>query len=416
MIDKFGRNYKLPSLGHTAPYSFFIGTDTVKPALQHTPVKFLFDKTPSVKMFATATDNIGIDTVYIEYRKNVGTFKYSGLKNDSLDYYSGFMDVKSLSLVKGDTVHYRIVAIDNSSKANKKFSPSSGYYAIKIENTFAVAAQYSTDFTSAAADFIFDGFEITQPNQFNTLALHTRHPYESPDKDNESLEFSAVLRYPVKVDETGLAISFQEIVLVEPGDPGSVYGSSDFFDYVIVEATRDFGITWFPLADGYDSRISSSFLNAYNSAINGNNSTYVGTQSLYLNHTIDIRTFDKFSKNDTLIIRFRLYSDPYAHGWGWAVDDLSIKSVASAIPDIADPGFRIYPNPGNGVIRIDGEESSAMNVNYNVISISGRVVKNGILRVNEESIIDISGEPPGLYIISFKSGNRIRSVKYSKLR
>ena len=414
--DKFGRNYKLPSRGHTEPYSFFIGTDTVKPTLQHTPVKFLFDKTPSVKMFATAEDNIGIDTVYIEYRKNTGPLKYSGLKNDSLEYYSGFMELKSLSLAKGDSVSYRIVAIDNSSSANKKYSPSSGYYAIKIENTYAVVAAYSTDFTSASSDFIFDRFEIAKPNQFSNLALHTSHPYESPDKDNENLEFTAVLRYPVKVDETGIAISFQEIVLVEPGEPGSVYGSPDFFDYVIVEATRDFGITWFPLADGYDSRISSTFLNAYNSAINGNNSTFVGTEDLYLNHTIDIRTFDKFSKNDTLMIRFRLFSDPYAHGWGWAVDDLSIKSVASAIPDISDPGFKIYPNPGNGIIKIDGKETSTMNVSYNVISISGRVVKNGILHVSEESIIDISGEPPGLYLILLKSGNRIRTVKYSKLR
>lgn len=414
--DKFGRNYKLPSVGQIEPFSFFIGTDTVMPALQHTPVKYLFDVTPSVKMFASATDNIGIDTVYIEYRKKSGTLRYSGLKNDSLDFYSGFLDLKSLSPVKGDTVQYRLVAIDNSSKANKIFSPSSGYYAIKIENTFPVVAAYSTDFTSAAAEFIFDGFEIAKPNQFNSFALHTRHPYESPDKDNESLEYTSVLRYPVKVDETGIVISFQEIVLVEPGETGSAYGSSDFYDYVIVEATRDFGITWFPLADGYDSRISSSFLNAYNSSMNGNNSTYVGTQNLYTNHTIDIRTFDKFNKNDTLIVRFRLYSDPYAHGWGWTIDDLSIKSVASGIPDIGDPAFRIYPNPGNGMIRIAGEESSGADVSYNVISISGRIVKNGVLQGSEESIIDISTEPPGLYIISFKSGNRIRSVKYSKLR
>lgn len=415
--DKFGRNYKLPSTGPIAPYSFFIGADTVKPALQHIPVKYIFDKTTSVKLSATASDNIGIDTVYVEYRKNLGQLRYEGLKNDSAGYYSGFLNLKSLSLAKGDSVQYRVVAVDNSSKANKKYNPSSGYHKITVESTFAVVASYSTDFAGAASDFIFDGFSIEKPAQFSTVALHTKHPYESPEKDNENLEYSAVLRYPIKADESGIIISYLEIVLVEPGEPGSVFGSTDFYDYVIIEASKDFGINWFPMTDGYDSRISSSFLNAYNGGISGNNSTYTGTQEMYINHTIDIRTFTKFGKNDTLILRFRLFSDPYAHGWGWAIDDLSILSVkAAAIPDIEDPGFKIFPNPGNGIIRIDGNESSGVDINFRVISLSGSTVKTGILQASGEGIIDVSEEPPGLYIIVFKSGNRIRTVKYSKLK
>jgi hypothetical protein len=414
--DKFNRNYKLPSAGSAAPYIFFIGTDTTKPLVQHSPVKNIFDKTPEVKLSANASDNIGIDTVYIEYRKNSGTIMYKGMVNDSLDYYSGIINLKTLSLVKGDTLKYRIMAVDNSSKANKIISPSTGYHTVDVENTFAVVAAYSTDFTSASADFILDGFSLSKPSQFNSNGLNSAHPYPSPEKDNESLEFTAVLRYPVKVDETGIVLSYQEIVLVEPGETGSVYGSSDFYDYVIVEATKDFGANWFPLENGYDSRISTLFLNAYNSAMNAGNSTYVPVQGDFQKHTIEIRTFDKFSKNDTLIIRFRLYSDPYAHGWGWSVDDLSIKSVAAGIPDIGDKEFRLYPNPGSGMIRIAGDESSTSVISFDVINISGFTVKKGTLHPAGESVIDITGQPPGIYIIIFKSGNRNRSVKYLKLR
>jgi hypothetical protein len=150
--------------------------------------------------------------------------------------------------------------------------------------------------------------------------------------------------------------------------------------------------------------------------MNAGNSTYVPAQSDFQKHTIEIRTSDKFSKNDTLIIRFRLYSDPYAHGWGWSIDDLSIKSVAAGIPDIGNKDFSLYPNPGNGLIRISGEESSPSVISFDIINISGIIIKKGTLQPAGESVIDITGEPPGIYIILFKSGTRTRTVKYLKLR
>ena len=41
-------------------------------------------------------------------------------------------------------------------------------------------------------------------------------------------------------------LSFDEIALVEPGDPGSVFGDPAFWDYVVVEGSRD-GVTWLPV-------------------------------------------------------------------------------------------------------------------------------------------------------------------------
>ena len=72
-----------------------------------------------------------------------------------------------------------------------------------------------------------------------------------------------------------MLINFNEIVLVEPGETGSVFGSADFYDYVIVEGSKNFGKTWFSLADGYDCRLVSSWETAYNSSIVGQNSTYI---------------------------------------------------------------------------------------------------------------------------------------------
>ena len=68
-----------------------------------------------------------------------------------------------------------------------------------------------------------------------------------------------MLRHPLKLNESGLLIKFNEVVLVEPGETGSVFGASDFYDYVIAEGSNDFGKTWFSLTEGYDSRYNSDW-------------------------------------------------------------------------------------------------------------------------------------------------------------
>jgi hypothetical protein len=35
---------------------------------------------------------------------------------------------------------------------------------------------------------------------------------------------------------------------------------------------------------------------------------------------------ENIASGDILLIRFRLYSDPAAVGWGWAIDNLSVTS------------------------------------------------------------------------------------------
>jgi Secretion system C-terminal sorting domain len=416
VTDYFGRVYSLPSMGGSAPYSFFIGTDTVKPTINHVPPDYIIDRLPALGLKATADDNLGIDTVYIEYRKNDGAFSYLGLHHDSLDIYSNYLEIKSMDLTSDDSLQYRIVATDSSSSHNRNYSPSTGYYTLKPEKTFNVAESYTTDFSGSAGDFINRGFSVTTPSGFSDPALHSKHPYESPDKDGDSIVYTSVLRYPLKVDSSRINVSYMEIVLVEPGEPGSVYGSPDFYDYVIVEGSKNFGETWFPMADGYDSRISLSFLGDYNSSIVGMNSTYVGTPGMFAKHTISVNALNRFSKGDTLLIRFRLYSDPYAHGWGWAVDDLSIKSVADFVPKTGVTDMKIYPNPGSGLIKIQSSDATLQEPDYRVLSLSGTVVQNGKITAGDYSLIDISSQPPGIYIIIIKSGNAVNTFRYTKIK
>ncbi len=39
-----------------------------------------------------------------------------------------------------------------------------------------------------------------------------------------------------------------------------------------------------------------------------------------------------------MLMRFRLYSDPFANGWGWVIEDLKINPLVDAVEEISfDP-------------------------------------------------------------------------------
>ena len=319
--DDFRRMYRSPSYIKEFRHSVYIGTDTVKPLITHSPADYYFEVVDSVKFDAGATDNLGIDTVYIEYKINEGPLKTLGLKPEGEDKYINSLNIKKFSITSADSIGYRIIAVDKAGNANRRSLPTEGYYYITFERINAVALSYHTDFKSGADDFFNKGFEITTPKGFTRPGLHTRHPYESPEETGDSIGYTAMLRTPVKFDAGGMIISYNELALIEPGESGSLFGSPEFYDYVIVEGSINYGKTWFPVSEGYDSRYQKSWETAYNSSIVENNSTYQGDESMLVKHTIFIKQSSHLQAGDTMVIRFRLFSDPYANGWGWGIED-----------------------------------------------------------------------------------------------
>jgi hypothetical protein len=413
-VDDFLRVFRVPSLAEKKPYSFYIGTDTVKPVISHTPVKYYFEKIDSIPFKASVTDNLGLDTVYIEYRVNDGAAKFYGLKSIGSEEFTATLPVIPEMLKGGDSLVYRIYAYDKASTRNMRIAPSSGFYSIKIETLLPVVSSYSTDFTGAMSEFFNSGFEIAEPDGFSSYGLHSEHPYKSPDEDYKSLEFSSVLRHPVIFNASGMIVSFKELVLVEPGEEGSVFGFSDFYDYVILEASKDFGKTWFSLADGYDSRIIPSWATAYNSSIDGNNSTFKGTESMIREHVLYPRISDKIATGDSLLIRFRLFSDPYANGWGWVIDDLKINPLVDKIEEIPLSDIKVFPNPGNGHLNIiPGNNGVPGPVRIYVYDYNGKCILNEESFNNEKITMDISGNPDGLYLIRISNGHSTATIKYN---
>jgi hypothetical protein len=412
------RQVHSPSIYKELPYSVYIGADTIKPVITHTPAAYYLETVDSLRFAATATDNSGIDSVYIEYKVNNGDSRIIGLKRGKGGLFKNNLNAAGLSLNAGDSIRYRIFAVDSANIPNTAILPSKGYFVTGVEAILSAVTSYATDFSNSENDFLNSGFSITTPAGFSSPSLNTKHPYDSPEISGDSIEFTAMLRHPVVFDESGMLFSYNEIVLVEPGEPGSVYTSPDFYDYVIVEASKDNAKTWFPLTAGYDSRYVAAWDTAYNSNIIGQNSVTAGAESMIVKHMFFVRPSVNLKAGEKVLVRFRLHSDPFANGWGWLIDDLHINPLIDGVEKISNEQVIIYPNPGRGIIKINSNAAalSGNPVRYIIYNGAGVPVKNDLYRGDSEILADISRAPPGFYFIVMYFNDGVKTIKYDLVK
>lgn len=235
----------------------------------------------------------------------------------------------------------------------------------------APLSAYTNSF-STSGDFVGDGFTIGAYAGFSGGALHFPHDY--PD----NAAYTAVLAVPIVVAQSNAYVSFDEVVLVEPGEPGSVYGDGDFWDYVILEGSKD-GVTWVPIADGYDCRRDAAWVAAWNSGT-------PGSSSLLRPHVFDLH--DAFAVRDTILLRWRFYADGAVNGWGWVVDNLSIQvgsptGAGDGLPARGATLAQNAPNPFNPSTVIRFTLPQAGPVSLRIYDVRGRQVRSLLEGVRE---------------------------------
>jgi hypothetical protein len=318
-------------------FTIGLGADLTAPTITHTPKTFIAETATNLKIDAVVSDNFGVQTVMLDYWINnvqqtsvqmnqTGTI--SLISGSLLATYSSAYTITvpfaNGAIKNGDVVSYRIRATDNSFSQNIGYSPTSTTkHTVSVVGLAATQNSYQNNFDNlSTADFFGDSqFSIIKPSGFTNGAIHSIHPY--PEAGSGSLNFVYQLRIPIKVKAQDATVKFDEIVLVEPGEPNSTFGNADFYDYVVVEGSKNGGLTWTPIDAGYDSRDYDLWLTRYNSSIVSNISQGVGDPGLFRTRTLNL--LNKFSAGDEVVIRFRLFSDPGAAGWGWAIDNLKIQ-------------------------------------------------------------------------------------------
>lgn len=388
---------------------FATGPDTEKPIITHTKELYLLKSETELIINAEISDNSGSLEAILEYSINDEeqddiTMTLLAPEEDSI--YTA--TINFFGLLNGDEIKYRIIATDNSSNHNQRISPAEGEHIVPIIGFEPAQISYQNTFSDPERnqEFFGTGFTISTPTGFDNPALHSEHPYLSGNGfANNEREIIYQLRIPITVQDGSM--SFYEIALVEPGNPGSVFGDDDFFDYVIVEGSDDEGETWQPLLDGYDARTYSVWLTQYNNAIDGDgNSTALAMPELYRKRTINLQgTFDTGTQ---IIIRFRMYIDQLASGWGWAIDNLAIQSIITETENMLGSKLRVYPNPITEMVHVEVSNPSRAVISIQLLNSKGQEIYKAIETALDESVshtIATGHLAAGMYLVKISNGS-----------
>ena len=256
---------------------------------------------------------------------------------------------------------------------------------LPVFQTNDIAASYGTDFIDAQSDFTGTDFEVVNQGLFLDEALHSPHPY-AIDRN-----YVTYLRTPVTVSETNSMLTYRDVALIEAGESGSEFGDSDFYDYVVVEASNN-GLDWIPLEDGYDMDLYGAWRAAVNRGEDGN-------PDLFEDHEINL--LDHFEVGDNILIRFRLFSDPGTVEYGWVLDDLYIQEERPLSVGPKSQLLEIYPNPASEFTTIKFNQQ--IDQTLEVFNLNGQRIEELKVESNQTFITwNVGHLPTGVYVIRYQ--------------
>ncbi len=414
--DSRDLTFSSPANAPRPTFHTYFYRDVFDPIIAHEPVTRVSDQDRELFLDASITDfYTGIREVRVDFRIN-GTDQQPGfLEKDTTDEFRPDLFSGSINLTRfiasGDLVEYRIIAIDSSLNENSLMIPEDGtYFEVEVSEIRDAIPFYVNDFEDNLTDFDGD-FSITQPTGFSDNAIHSTHPYPNAGLEN-TLNFVYNLSFPIVVRRTEALIEFDEIVLVEPASAGAQFGDLEFWDFVIVEGRKIEESEWIPLLNGYDSAADPAWLSTYNGGLNGQDSNASGNENLYRPRTIDIQNRGDFVEGDTILIRFRLFSDPFAFGWGWAIDNLKIQDTQVSIEEfIAEQDFMTYPNPiGDQALFVEANfKQPVEEINLVVTNIHGQeIIRQNYSSKRQRFVesLDMQPLPKGVYMLTLFLDNQ----------
>ena len=256
----------------------------------------------------------------------------------------------------------------------------------------SILDSYKDDLNSDKATFI-GNLAVRPLADFANGGLQSEHNYVV------SKTYTHLLKHPIRVSSSDSKMTYKDIALVEPGSSGSVFGQTEFNDFVSVEGSKN-GLDWITLGSGYDASFDTKWLDAFNSEA-------LPTQDMYVSHELDLR--DYFNAGDIILIRFKLYSNASVTSWGWILDDIVIQGNVLGFNKEMNPVV-LYPNPSKTSFKVQNHEDVA---SIKVFALDGRQVLK-IERFDGQAV-DVSSLMSGIYSVELTlNSSEKRRVKFIK--
>ena len=357
---------------------------------------------------------MAVKEVLVEYAINGGEIRTVVAAKDNEDGYATQIDLPAMN--PGEEIRYRFIARDVAQAENIATLPAEDYFVVNVTGLLPVRENYFNDFNADTDHFFGAGFSVITPVGFEDGAIHSEHPYGNGSGPNYESNYTWQLQIPIRISAVNPIMKFDEIVLVEPGEGGSVFGDDNFFDYVIVEGSIDGGVNWKPFLPGYDSRNDGVWLSRYNQHIVNDNSQAEADPGLYRTRTIDMLENGNFSEDDEVLIRFRLFADQFAYSWGWTIDNLSIQVPVTGISEHKLRSFDLYPVPATRTITAAVEDVQGV-IEISVLDMRGTIHQSILLEHaggRVEIPFDLHALADGMYFMRVQTASRTATRKFIK--
>jgi hypothetical protein len=147
------------------------------------------------------------------------------------------------------------------------------------------------------------------------------------------------------------------------------------------------------------------------------NSQSQGDPALFRTRTINMLESDNFSEGDEVLIRFRLFADQFAYGWGWAIDNLSIQSPVTSSERPLTQSMLVYPSPVSTELHLKITNPFSGPVHLSITNLQGAVVYSQRLDSSEAETdvdVDVSRFADGLYIVKVAASGQTLVRKFTK--
>jgi photosystem II stability/assembly factor-like uncharacterized protein len=242
---------------------------------------------------------------------------------------------------------------------------------------------YSTYFTTIE-DLYVDGLT---PESFVNLPVQPRKSLQTDHSYTVDKIYEVMPRTPVVVSNKSSILYYGDVAIIEPGQ-----------DSIIVEATKN-GLDWINLKSAYDSEYAGDVKGLWKNAYTNETE---GTSVMVLQHEIDLR--EKFTAEDSLLFRWRMFSNPSITSWGWAVDYIAVQEPPVAVNrKLGIVTLSLFPNPTRDEFTMEYELKTPSPVSVMITDSFGRRMidkqlglKNGGI---QRQVVDVNGLQAGSYVV-----------------
>lgn len=417
--DQIGRVGTSPHGAPAALDSFLIAPDITSPTIIHEPLNYLMPSDTVITINANITDNNGVSEVWLQLFHNTEGMSEVAMELVEDDEYVSVID--SLFLLPGDSIKYRIKAIDVSQNRNTTYVPEEGFYSFGI-----LRSEYYHDFetdsicsTNEGSDWEWGAYTGSGNAHSGEKLWGTRIDGIYSKNSDSRLDVPEIILHQ---NLKAAVFHFWHLYATETiygaiWDGGNVKISIDNEPFQVVIPST-----------GYDGLIS--FMN---NTIIGGEPGFGGSSggSFKWKHTV-INLTEYIGHSVRL--QFHFVSNGSGQRLGWYVDDMEllvfpatevgVKYVEIDLPQTFELSQN-YPNPFNSSTIIRYSIPTFANVELSIYNSMGQLVKRLIKKENQAGTYQIEwngtnnlGESvgSGVYFLTLKTSDfrKTRKILFLK--